>query len=397
MEKMINHIFISDSSWAHPKIKYRRHRLVEYLKQHGDTNEIIWVYPVSASPRKPKSYLKAIQLMKKNPFINEAELKEWALPDFVPGRYMKFKNSFVNLYINNLKEYINSFEGKKVIWFTYPNLPYITKIMEWDLIVYDCSDLWTEPSGGSRSKNLSSKLSKNLIYNAEKNIINDSSIIFTSSEFLGKRIQSLSSKEPIVIENGVDLYYFSNKGQSENELLEEVPHPRLGYMGAMRSKIDFLLLDKIADENHNWNIVLVGPDCLNKKEDFQKLSQRSNVYWIGEVAPETVPDYISCFDVGLLPYREIEYNKGVFPIKFYEYLSQGVPVVGCGIPSTEKYVQKGIYLHVERSKFMEACKEALSWQDYQSIDYKEKRIQLAYSASWERKIEGMVKILNEEL
>jgi len=393
------YVVMAPLSWAEPKIKFRRHRLAEYLKKKKDTVEVIWIYPVSATPRIPGSYIKAMKEIRDNFCIsvNEGGIKECALPDFIPGRYMQFKSAFGNLNLNKLKKILNSYDAKKILWFTYPLYPYLTGLLNWDLIIYDCSDLWIAPSGGSKSNTFSSKTVEGLIYSAEKRIIHHSDIIFASSDFLTERIKKITGRQAITIENGVDFFYFQNKKCQEKDVLDKIPGPRLGYVGALRSKIDYELLEELANYNPDWSIVLVGPDCLNKRGAFERLLQKDNVFWTGEVKSEEVPHYISALDLGLLPYREIEYNKAVFPIKFYEYLSQGIPVVGCGIPSTEKYCQKGVYRHVGRDKFQEACLETISSLTGDNAPYIKKRIQLAQEANWDTKLAEMLNKVKERL
>lgn len=396
MTNKLVHIIVSSSSWSQAEIKYRRHRLAEYLEQQEDTEDILWVYPVSATPRKLKSYIKAEKIMQKNPCTRHG-IKEWALPDYFPGRYMLFKSSFGYLHFTKLKKFVSEYKGKKVLWFTYPCYPYIVHMLNWDVILYDCSDLWTEPSGGSRSITFSAKTAKGLIKSAETRIIKNSNVVFASSDYLAERIEKLSRRQVHTIENGVDMFYFRDNNQDEYSILNNIPRPRLGYVGALRSKIDFTLLDELADQNPGWSIVLIGPDCLNDKVYFHRILQRNNVFWTGEVQPQVVPDYIKKLDIGLLPYREIDYNKAVFPIKFYEYLSQGIPIVGCGIPSTKKYAAKGIYLHVKREDYMEACRKALSWLDSENKLYAGRRIKLAQEASWDKKLSLMLNHVRNQL
>ena len=385
MAKKIIYVIIDSSNWVKPGIRYRRHRFAEYLKNQKDTEEIYWVYPVSATPRKPKSYQLANKVTKINPFINQHGIKEWALPDYLPGRIMQFKSSFGHPHFVKLIDNINCSEAKKILLFTYPAFPYITEIFQWDLTVYDCSDLWIEPSGGSRSSTFSSRVAKGLIESAEKKIIDNSNIVFASSDYLAERIERVTGRQAVIIENGVDYSCFEKANSKTKFMFDNIPGPKLGYVGALRSKIDLNLMDELACFDPNWSIVLIGPDRLNERSVIESLLQRDNVFWTGEVDPKIIPDYITALDVGLLPYRDLEYNKAVFPIKFYEYLSQGIPVVGCGLPSTEKYSENGIYLHINRDCFPQACKEALSWSAGEQEFYVSKRIKLAREAVWENK------------
>ena len=389
------YVIIDSMNWSKPGIRFRRHRLGEYLSNQKDTLEILWVYPVNATPRKPKSYQLADQIIKKNPFFKKRGIKEWALPDYLPGRIMRYKSNYGHPQFAKLNEYLNNSNAKKVLWFAYPAFPYLIEMIDWDMTIYDCSDLWVEPSGGSRSGAFSSRFAKGLIESAEKKVIKYSNIIFASSDFLAERIETVSGRQAITVENGVDYSYFQKTDCKNTVVLDNIPEPKLGYVGAIRSKIDLSLIEELACFEPNWSIVLIGPDCLSEKSVFKRLAQRDNVFWTGEVDSAKIPDYIKALDVGLLPYRDLEYNKAVFPIKFYEYLSQGVPVVGCGLPSTKKYSENGIYLHVERDCFPQACKKALCWSTGDHNSYLNRRIKLAQKASWENKFNYMLEKIRD--
>ncbi len=390
------YVVVSSSSWDKSNVKYRRHRLVEYLNDQDNTNDILWVYPASASLRKPSSYLKAIKVISNNFSENTQGIKQWALPDCLPGRIMQFKSGYSHPQFKKLINYINNYEAKKVLWYAYPAFPYLAGMLKWDQVVYDCSDLWTKPSGGKRSNTFSARFAEGLIDRAENMIISKSNILFASSSFLAERIENSCGRQVMLIENGVDLSFFEDTGQGQINSFDNIPKPRLGYVGALRSKLDFNLLNRLADKSPASSIVLVGPDCLNRKEEFKALLDKSNVYWLGPVSPECLPEYIRCLDVGLLPYQEIEYNKAVFPVKFYEYLAQGIPVVGCGLPSTANYAEEGVYLHVEREKFFDACLSALSWADQNNAEYTDKCIKIARSARWDMKFKKMLATVRKD-
>jgi len=399
MDSKIVYVIIDDRRWPRGGILYRRHRLARFLAQQEDTAVVLWIYPVSASIRKRGSYRVAGEELRTGfcSATGEEKIIECALPDLLPGRYMLYKSGVAHPALKRLKQYLDRTGARKVLVFTYPAFPYLDGLMKWDNIIYDCSDLWVEPSGGSRSNTFSARLAGGLIASAENRIIKKSNLVFASSTFLAENIRVRTGQQAITVENGVDLAYFNETGPEQLELLNYIPPPRLGYVGAMRSKIDFALLGKLAERNPGWSIVLVGPDCLNRKETFKHLLGMNNVFWTGEIEPELIPGCIRDLDLGLLPYRELEYNKAVFPIKFYEYLSQGIPVVGCGLPSTARHSREGIYAHVEREQFGEACKRALSWPKEDRDPLTISRIDRARAASWDNKCSYMLDKIRENL
>ncbi|NER44771.1 glycosyltransferase family 1 protein [Bacillus megaterium NBRC 15308 = ATCC 14581] len=46
--------------------------------------------------------------------------------------------------------------------------------------------------------------------------------------------------------------------------------------------------------------------------------------------------------MGIMPYRNISYNKGIVPLKLFEYLAVGVPVISIGLPSIKKFEEPGV-------------------------------------------------------
>lgn len=390
MDRKFMHVVVSAPDWKSVTLKYRRHRLVEYLNKQLDTKELVCIYPVKATPRKPSSYLKAISEIKGNSsgLENMLGAKEYALPGFFPLNCLKNTHGLFHNY-NKLKDLLNSRGFKKILWFTYPVFPYLADSFNWDLIVYDCSDLWTVYSSGVNPFILAPFKTKRRQKNAELKIIDHSNIIFASSDYLAEVIERKTGRQALVVENGVEVNKFTNMNLSAVDVLKNIPRPRLGFVGGMKPKIDFLLLNDLARHNPQWNIVLVGPEPSKKSKAFMKLLKNDNVFSIGTVSPDKIPDYINALDIGLLPYKEIEYNKGVFPLKLFEYLALGLPVVGCGLSSTDKYAQDKAYLHVNRKQFEGACREAITWLNNSDKFFLQKRVELAKNFDWDSKFDFM--------
>ena len=203
------------------------------------------------------------------------------------------------------------------------------------------------------------KLKRKMITRSESEIVKSADICFASSKILQKRLEIIGGKKVTVIENGVDYQHF-------NRLSTEAPTSNvsqtLGFIGGLKPwKIDFKLLLELGAVRTDWHLVIVGPFYGERNSVFNELIQQSNVTHLGEVSYNQAPEVIRTFDVGLLPYLENEYNQGVFPLKLYEYLACGKPVVGCGLPSTVHCQSEGVYEHVKNDleAFAAACDRAI--------------------------------------
>lgn len=68
-------------------------------------------------------------------------------------------------------------------------------------------------------------------------------------------------------------------------------------------------------------------------------------------------------DIGIMPYKNSPYNDAVFPLKLFEFLAAGKPVVGCNLSSTSKIKRPFVYEYVEGSDpadFIAACDALLA-------------------------------------
>lgn len=140
------------------------------------------------------------------------------------------------------------------------------------------------------------------------------------------------------VPNGVDYERFAaavEAGLPPLEL-EGLPHPRLAYVGAINDKIDTALLLAVARAYPQAALALVGPVGMTTaagREGIAALRAQPNVRFIGQVAVERVSVIMAGCDLGLLPYQHNMWTENIHPLKMYEYLASGLPVVSTDIPA----------------------------------------------------------------
>ena len=385
------HLIVAPSKWEEQgKLRYRRHRLANHLKKQPATEEVMWIYSASATPKNISSYWQVVSEVKQGITKLSNGILQLGIMDLIPGRLMKYLNFLQSWSAFKLKKELNKLEADKIfLWYTHPSFPFIAKLMDWEAVMYDVSDLWHEEIRGN--SNFVSSVSKAALQKAEEDILQISDVVFATSEYIKSQMRAKGSCEIIVVENGVEFENFKTAPPVENNELEAISRPRLGFVGGMKTKVDYALLKKLAKNRPNWSIILVGPKASGISEEFNELINYNNVYWLGGVRPDEVPGYLKKIDVGLIPYKKIEYNKAVFPLKLYEYLAVGLPVVGTGIPSTKKYVKNKVYMYSDNNieQFIAMCEEAINCSQDQKA--KRQRINIARKADWERKFKFMLK------
>jgi glycosyltransferase involved in cell wall biosynthesis len=135
-----------------------------------------------------------------------------------------------------------------------------------------------------------------------------------------------------LVPNGVDFNAFASP-TAEPPDMREIPHPRLGYIGVIKSVLDVPLLLALAERHRNCSFVLVGPTRLfgEDAEPFAALRRRPNVYVLGSRHVSELPAYTQHMDVGLMPYAVNHYTQHIYPLKLHEYLAAGLPLIGTPI------------------------------------------------------------------
>jgi GT2 family glycosyltransferase len=106
-----------------------------------------------------------------------------------------------------------------------------------------------------------------------------------------------------------------------------LPRPVLGYAGTLHdSRLDIDLLCAAAAARPHWSFALLGPDLLTPSSR-QRLYGHANIRHLGVVGHDRVREHIAAFDVCLIPHRDTEFTRSLDPLKRYEYLAAGRPVV----------------------------------------------------------------------
>jgi glycosyltransferase involved in cell wall biosynthesis len=207
-----------------------------------------------------------------------------------------------------------------LIWTYHPYMLDTLTGLKTDKLVYHCVDDLSAIPG----------IDATTFKAAEQNLLYKADVVFATAPRLADQC-ALYNTNTHFLPNVVDADHFG-KAFLTNALppdLSCIPEPRLGYHGVLSDfKIDFQLLMDVARLNPQWSFVFIGEEREGQKSPMiQELSLLPNVHFLGYRAYEVLPEYLRGIQVGLLPSLINEYTHGMFPMKYYEYLAAGVPVV----------------------------------------------------------------------
>jgi UDP-galactopyranose mutase len=92
--------------------------------------------------------------------------------------------------------------------------------------------------------------------------------------------------------------------------------------------MDIALVESVARRKPDWHIIMIGPVVKIENEALPKLP---NIHYLGMKQYAELPNYISGWDVAMMPFAHNESTRYISPTKTPEYLAAGKPVVSTPI------------------------------------------------------------------
>ncbi len=132
--------------------------------------------------------------------------------------------------------------------------------------------------------------------------------------------------------NGCDAAFYAGVDAAPDPTDVPLQAPIAGFVGHLNSRTDLALLEAIADGEAS--LLLIGPHDPNFEPDrFAALAARPNVAALGPRRFEDLLPYLKAIDVGIVPYANTQFNRNSYPMKTFEYLAAGKPVVSTPLPA----------------------------------------------------------------
>jgi polysaccharide pyruvyl transferase CsaB len=143
--------------------------------------------------------------------------------------------------------------------------------------------------------------------------------------------------DAILVPNGVDYDHFAGPSDEPTDIAHLGRRgPIVGYYGALAEWFDYALLDYAAKALPEADFLLIGPDYDGTAARAGALA-RDNVHWIGPRPYASLPGYLACFDVATVPFVVNEVTHAVSPLKLFEYMAGGKPVVTTSLRECSRY------------------------------------------------------------
>jgi glycosyltransferase involved in cell wall biosynthesis len=164
----------------------------------------------------------------------------------------------------------------------------------------------------------------------EAELCQQANLVITTSETLCQERRPFNPNTHWV-PNGADVEHFSQLVTPAAELCE-LQHPIVGFVGGLSEWVDLSLVAQLARARPRWTFAFIGPVAI----DTAPVSELGNVRLLGPRPYAALPSYFAAMDVGLIPFKHNRLTYHADPIKAYEYLASGLPVVASDLPALRR-------------------------------------------------------------
>jgi glycosyltransferase involved in cell wall biosynthesis len=262
-----------------------------------------------------------------------------------------------------------------ILWAYVPQAEVLIDALEPSLVVYHCVD---DIAAHELIDTASFRA-------AEDRFAARADLVLASAPALAERLRTVSGNV-IDAPNVADTELFAKAlepGLVDPEMAA-LRAPRIVFTGAIvATKLDLQLLAELARLRPSWSFALVGPvGPGDPHTDVSALAAEPNVHLLGLRSYEQLPSVLRAADAGLIPYARNELTNSIFPMKVYEYLAAGLPVIATPLPALADVAD--VRTAPSAAGIVQLLEQALSEDSPQR---RAERSRMASTHSWGKRLE----------
>ena len=328
------------------------------------------------APIKDKKLRKLIFDYRKEEGFVEGHITVYKLPPVLPffNKY-RLVNKINQLMISRFVKGKMKKHGfnNPVLWAYSPTSCDAAKRIPHSGLVYDCVDRHSAYKG---------MINPAVVDKMEEDLARQADVVFATALGLYETLEDYN-RNTYLIPNGVDYELFSKAAQKmpRPEALSKIKGPIFGFVGMLQECISYDYIEKLLKEIPEATVVFIGRELPGV--NLSSLRANDRAIFLPVMPQKELIPYIAAFDVCLNVFTEGKLSKDVSPLKFYEYLATGKPIVSTREPIQVKDFADIIYIAQNADDFVAKCRQAAAEDD---LTLREKRMADAKNCSWDERI-----------
>lgn len=378
-----NIVCISSVDWE--PLWTRKQQVMSRLPK---SNKILYVEPpiTLISPFKDSAMWKKWAVWRQGIRQLHENLFLWSPPAILPfGNKYRLINRINQWWLALfLRRIIKKLDMKNNILWTYmPNTADLVDQVEHKQLIYDCVDEHSEYTG---------LINKQVMLDMEHALLARCDFVFVTAEGLYNTKKDFS-RRIYFLPNAANVEHFmqaQNPATTVPDDIAAIKGPIVGFVGVIQDWIDLNLIAAVARRFLSWSVVMVGP--IGVGVDVTILQSLPNVHFLGRKDVLDLPRYLKAFDVCLNPFKLNELTDKVSPLKFYEYLASGKPIVTVNMPGVRDFADV-VEIADTPEEFLAAVAKAVQEENPDKLAA---RLKKAGENSWESRVEFMMQKIKED-
>jgi glycosyltransferase involved in cell wall biosynthesis len=310
-------------------------------------------------------------------FAKAGYLVFFCSPQTQTDSFRGFKKAADHLYLCSYPEILSAGLERPIVFATNPGHLGEVRAFKNPRVIYDHLDDLRVHCAGNKVDRLAIERHEELLRIAE--------IVCVTAERLHDRVLA-ARPDAILCPNGVHYDHFALRREPSipADLVRIIASgkPIVGYYGALAKWFDYELVKWLANRCPQYEFVLIGTNY-DHSLSKQSLHRFENLHWLGEKKYEELPAYAHYFDVATIPFVINEITLSTSPVKLFEYMAAGKPIVTTDLPECRKY--RSVLLARDREEFAAQLGKAIELAG--DADYRETLSEEAHANTWRSRFE----------
>lgn len=301
----------------------------------------------------------------------------FCVPDPEPDGVDGLKEAQENLFLCGNMSLLRTFLGDKetIIWTTWTPHKIFCEYFPKSRVIYDFIDELNVFYGYSE-----------LMEEDHHALLQGADLVVTTATSLWEKVKRVR-KDTLLVPNGVylDDFKMHTPPSIPKDLVNVMKQgkPIIGYYGALAEWLNYEIINYIVQSCKGYNIVLIGP---NYDGSMKQLQNAENLFWLGSKEYKELKNYLYFFDVAMIPFKISEVTNSTSPLKLFEYMAGGKPIVTTDVKECRKY--KSVFTAKDEEDFVR--KIGLAWEKRNDPEYLNLLKKEAEENSWHARVEHVL-------